>query len=148
MILNMLLVSAAVFALVTRPAAEGTAIPRQANRLAEWSQQDTVYVKQISEGDVTLEFLPRWEDSVLVIKVTANTHSVDLSGVNLQERARLIVDDMEVTPMEAGSMRGHHAATTLVFPLSKRPNRFTLEITGVPDVPVRVITWPGGERTP
>jgi hypothetical protein len=110
--------------------------------------QDTAYVKQASEGEVTLELSPRWQDSVLVVEIRANTHSVDLSSVDLGEQTRLIVDGTEVNPVEAGSLSGHHAQATVVFRLEKRPSSFTIEVRDIPDVPLRVLTWPAGETTP
>jgi hypothetical protein len=110
--------------------------------------QDTTYATQVSEGVVTLELSPRWEDTLLVIEIRANTHSVDLSAIDLSDQVRLIIDDQEVTPVEAGSLSGHHAQATLAFPLARRPTRFTLRIVDVPDVSPRVLSWPQSEGAP
>ncbi len=131
------IVAATLLASVVTPAAYASEGP-----------QDTAYVKQTSEGEVTLELSPQWQDSVLVVEIRANTHVVDLSSVNLGEQIRLIVDGTEVSPVDAGSLSGHHAQATVVFRLEKRPSNFTIEVRDIPDVPLRVLTWPAGETTP
>ena len=124
-------------ALLTLPASPGS-------RTIE-GLQDTTYVTQVSEGEVTLELSPEWQDSVLVVELRANTHSVDLDGMNLGEQVRLIVGDVEVTPSQAGSFSGHHGQTTVAFRLDEQPSAFRIEIRDVPDVPLRVLTWPKSE---
>jgi hypothetical protein len=132
-ILNGLLVGAVALALTTQSSAEAAPMPQP---------QDTAYAKQTSEGEVTLEVLPQWRDSVLAVEISANTHSVELADVNLLEQVRLVIDDVEVIPAEAGSLSGHHATATVLFRLEKRPERFAIQIRDVPDVPLRVLTWP------
>ncbi len=112
------------------------------------TRQDTVYAKQTSEGEVTLELEPRWQDSMLVVHVTANTHSVNLSDIDLGELTRLIIAETRVAPDEAGPLSGHHATGRLVFRLVARPQSFAIEIRDVPDVPLRRLTWRAGEATP
>lgn len=104
--------------------------------------QDSGFVKQASSGRVTLELWPQWRDTVLVVQVRANTHAVDLGTVNLTEQVRLVVAGTEITPVSAGQLSGHHAVAEVVFRLSARPSGFALTIRDVPDVPVRVVTWP------
>ena len=104
--------------------------------------QDTGFAKQASVGQVTLELEPRWQDGAFVLDIRANTHSVDLGGIKLEEAVRLIIGETSIAPTEAGSLSGHHASASLVFPLAKRPTSFTIEIRGVPDVPVRTLRWP------
>ncbi len=142
MILNSLLAGAVALALTTQSSAEAAPMPRQRDSAAALQPQDTAYAKQTSEGEVTLEVWPQWQDGVLVVEVRANTHTVDLSGVKLEDQIRLTVDDTEIIPPQAGSLGGHHAVARVVFPLEKRPEFFTIRIRDVPDVPLRVLTWP------
>lgn len=137
--------STVLLGLALGSAASTPGMAQRADGLLAARPQDTAYTRQISRGEVTLELLPRWEDSVLVVAVTANTHSVDLSRLRLGEQSRLIIGDAEVIPAETGSLAGHHAKTTLIFRLEERPDRFTIEIRDVPDVPVRKLTWPEGD---
>ncbi len=142
---NGLLAGAVTLALTSQLSAEAVLMSRDHIRNA-LPAQDTAYAKQTSEGEVTLEVWPQWQDGVLVVEVKANTHSVDLSGVNLMEQVRLTVNLTEVTPTRAGSLGGHHAVATLVFTLQERPESFTIRIRNVPDVPVRVLSWETGKE--
>jgi hypothetical protein len=131
---------------VTIPSGGGVAQARQhQDGVVGTHAQDTTYAKQRSEGEVTLEIWPQWQGSQLIVEVKANTHSVDLSKVDLETQVRLIVGDSEYTPTQTGSLTGHHAGATLVFQLVDRPSSFTIEIRDVPDVPLRVLTWPIGQ---
>ncbi|NIM50942.1 MAG: hypothetical protein GTN78_24405 [Gemmatimonadales bacterium] len=145
MITKLLVGGGALLSLAAPLETASSAIPPAMTGAVAHSSQDTAYATQISEGEVTLELEPRWEDSVLVVEVRANTHSVDLSGINLREVARLVVDDTSVTPVEAGSLSGHHATAKLVFHLAERPTSFAIEIRDVPDVPLRLLKWPAGD---
>ena len=103
---------------------------------------DTTYATQESSGEVTLALTPSWRDGALLVDLRANTHSVDLSQINLGTQVRLLVGDTALAPTEAGSLDGHHATVQLVFPLAERPDVFTIEITDIPDVAQRTLTWP------
>lgn len=102
----------------------------------------TVYQPQESAGEVRLTLAPRWSDGKLIVLLAANTPSVDLSQVNLQQAVRLLVNGEVVAPTSADSLKGHHGRARIVFPLPKGPEQFTIEVRGVPDVDVRVIQWP------
>lgn len=111
-------------------------------------RQDTAYSSQISRGTVTLEVRPVWKDGALEVHIAANTHSVDLSTLELKDLARLIVGETTVSPTAAGALSGHHAETRLLFPIEARPGSFAIEIRDVPDVPLRVMKWPVPEKRP
>lgn len=104
--------------------------------------QDAGYPRQISRGRVTLEMAPRWEDSVLVVRVSANTHSVALTELKLGELMRLVIGEKEIAPVRAGTLSGHHSAVDVVFRLASRPSTFSVKVRDVPDVPLRVLSWP------
>jgi len=105
--------------------------------------QDSSYVPQDSPGQVSLRASPTWADTALVIELSVNTHSGDLSAIDLRRQARLRVGDAVLEPAVTGALGGHHARATLVFRMALRPAvPFTLEIRDVPDVAVRTLTWP------
>jgi hypothetical protein len=106
------------------------------------------YASQTSPGEVRLDITPVWEGGDLSFQVSANTHSVDLSGLRLDEGMRLMVRDTEWEPTDAGVLAGHHARTTVRFRLPSRPESFVLEIRDVPDVPVRRLVWPEASDNP
>jgi hypothetical protein len=129
-------------------AAAGGSVSQVQDRDVAGSVQDTTYTTQTSRGEVTLELQPAWRDGALEVAVSANTHSVDLSLLDLGELARLLVNDESIAPDEAGELSGHHGTTTLVFHLDQRPVSFSIEIRDVPDVPSRVLKWPATQETP
>jgi hypothetical protein len=107
--------------------------------------ENPAYATQTSEGAVTLEVTPKWTSDGLVLTLTANTHSVDLASIDLGEAVRLYLsDDTATEPVRAGSLDGHHAEAEVVFELElpEAPTAFRIEIRGVADVDVRVLTWP------
>lgn len=99
------------------------------------------YITRTSPGEVTIEVRPFWDGATLGFEIAANTHSVEVEGIALDETLRLIVGDRTLEPIEAGRLRGHHARGEVRFGVTARPERFALEIRGVPDVPVRRLEW-------
>lgn len=112
---------------------------------AQETDTGTAYKAQTSAGQVSLEARPEWRGGRLVVSLSANTHSVNLSTVDLAQSVRLVIGDQEFAPAEAGSLSGHHARATLVFQISAQPEAFQLRIRDVPDVEERVLEWPIGE---
>ncbi len=129
---RMLVVGAAVFAM----AVPALAAPHPALVV------DTTYASQASAGEVTLDVQPRWAEGKLVLDLSANTHSVDLSGLDLTASIRLEVGEATIEPSEAGSLDGHHAKASVTFVLEEAPTQFSVVIRDVPDIPVRTLTWP------
>lgn len=97
---------------------------------------------QKSAGEVTLDVTPEWTLKGMTLKLSANTHSVELGEVNLREAVRLYVGDVAYTPAQAGSLGGHHGQASVLFAMSEVPTAFRVEIRDVPDVPLRVLKWP------
>lgn len=108
---------------------------------------DGAYEARVSPGEVTLEVRPAWEGGTLAFAIAANTHSVDLSAIDLSEAARLVVGGDTLAPESAGSLRGHHARASVRFRMPSRPGEFTLELRGVPDAPVRRLAWSSARET-
>lgn len=111
----------------------------------EQANTDGGYETQESAGTVALELQPRWADGLLLVEVSANTHSVDLATLDLAGDVRLVVDEVEYAPVEAGSLSGHHARATLRFEVPERPAAFRIMIQDVPDSPLRILSWPGDD---
>ena len=109
------------------------------------SPRDSAYAMQTSEGAVTLEVQPRWEDGTLFVDLEADTHSVPLDSLDLAAQVRLIIGSDALAPDQAGALSGHHGSATLEFRLESRPGEFTIEIRDVPDVSPRTLAWPAGD---
>jgi hypothetical protein len=101
-----------------------------------------LFPPQESPGAITLLMAPRWAEGRLTVLVSATTHAGDLATVDLAKAVELRVGGQMIAPTSATALKGHHARATLVFPLADRPERFTLEIRGVPDVEPRTLVWP------
>lgn len=101
-----------------------------------------LFPPQESAGAVTLLMAPRWAEGRLTVLVSATTHEGDLASVDLATAVVLQVGGQAMAPASATPLRGHHARATLVFPLADRPERFTLEIRGVPGAALRTLAWP------
>jgi hypothetical protein len=108
------------------------------------ASQDSTYSAQTSEGEVTFDVQPRWEDGTLFVDIEANTHSVPLESLDLTAQVRLVIGADSFAPDEAGELSGHHGTTTLEFRMESRPAEFSIEIRDVPDAPLRTLTWPAG----
>lgn len=100
------------------------------------------YPAQMSEGQVTIEVRPVWWDSVLIVQLAARTQSVMLGANDLSRQVRLVVGDRRIAPVAAGRLHDFVAGADVVFRLDRRPERFQVEIRNIPDVPLRVLTWP------
>lgn len=106
--------------------------------------RDTAYQRQRSPGPVTLDLEPIWNgrDGLLVVAIRARSHSVDLSTVDLARQVRLLVEGRSIPPIHAGSLMGHYAHATVSFRVTARPERFRIALRGLPEVQVRVLSWP------
>ncbi len=134
------------FAIGSHPAEAGSELAPVRASTPAVATRDTSFAKQISMGEVTLVLGPVWRDGEFVLEVRANTHSVDLGEIKLDEAVRLVIGETSIAPSHAGSLSGHHGSASVVFPLAEVPTSFTVEIRDVPDVPVRTLSW--GAPTP
>lgn len=96
----------------------------------------------MSEGDAVIELAPRLkDDGTLVVRVTANTHSVDLSQYDLSKIVTLESNGKTIAPFQADRFRGHHANVKLKFKLDAGVKNFKIIITGIPGIQKRVYKW-------
>ncbi len=133
-----------LFATAPAPTAGDAAAPEDGAGIQD-AVADSVYPVRVSEGQVTLEVRPRWSGGELVLQIAANTHSVDLSTVELMDAVRLLVDGREVEPDAATTLAGHHAVARVTFSsIATPPPAFDVRIRGVPDVAERTLSWRPG----
>jgi hypothetical protein len=105
------------------------------------------YPALTSAGEVSLTVQPEWRDSVLAFRVSAESHTVELAGIDLVRSMRLMLDGAPaIAPAQAGALGGHHAAAEVEFRATQRPSRFTLLIRGIPDIEERRLEWPPEPR--
>ena len=95
-----------------------------------------------SQGEVTIELTPRYVDGLLLVEYGLNTHSIDMSEIDLQEQATLIADGREYKPLERPTLSSHHNSGELRFGVPTMSASFEIIVVGVPDVGERRFAWP------
>jgi hypothetical protein len=107
---------------------------------------------QTSEGGgVTVKATWLADREAPTFAIVLDTHSVALDGYDLRQLALLRVDGVSVKPNSWDAPAGgHHRTGTLTFPsttshgnqlITERSQKIELVISGVGDVPERVLTW-------
>ena len=98
-----------------------------------------------STGQVSIDLTNKgYHNGQLHMDISMNTHSVDMSSLNLKELVTLDINGKSYKPIEVPTLAGHHNSGTLVFEVSEEPKSFTVTIKDVPDVPKRTFKF-GGE---
>lgn len=93
-------------------------------------------------GDVQVQLTPLdVENGRLKVEISANTHSVDLGEVNLQEQTILEFAGDTLKPASAPRLSGHHASGVLEFETGGEISAFTIRIRGIPLEEERVFAW-------
>ena len=109
---------------------------------ASFDGLQTITTGTTDDGGVSVALTPRGiADGVLSFDISINTHSVDLSGVDLARAAVLEYGATAVAPIAAPVMRGHHVDGTLSFPVGRVPSSFTVRVAGIPKERERVYRW-------
>lgn len=125
------------------PVALGLALAANASRVhAQVADEGRSWATQQSTGEVTLDVVRGRSADRLIIALSANTHTVDLGSVDLREAVRVFVGNTAYAPREVEALSGHHGEAKLLFALPEPPSASRVEIRGVPDVPLRTLTWP------
>ncbi|MBI2672579.1 hypothetical protein HYX16_06615 [Candidatus Woesearchaeota archaeon] len=97
---------------------------------------------RISESTVTVKIEPeKFADNNFYFKINLDTHSADLSKLNLRELIILEYEGKIVKPADTPKLQGHHNSGDLVFNLDKKPEKFTIKIKDIPDLPLRIFEW-------
>lgn len=76
------------------------------------------------------------------VDVQVNTHSGDLSQLDLMTATELRVDGKTLRPLEAPALRGHHARGRFEFALDRVPDAFEIVIRGVRTMGDLTFRWP------
>lgn len=94
------------------------------------------------DGDVSIELTPKKVvNGVLTVKVSINTHSVELNDFDLKEITTLEFNGISINPTSAPSLGGHHVSGDIIFNIEKDISIFTIKIKGIPKIEERVFTW-------
>jgi|SRR3989338_8691531 len=100
------------------------------------------FAGKTSESAVTIDLEPhQFENGVLEIDISLNTHTIDMSGFDLKKQVKLVIGEDEYYPVSAPSLGGHHNSGTLRFEIPEEPGEHMIIITGIPDVAERIFKW-------
>jgi hypothetical protein len=95
------------------------------------------------QGDVAIELQPVENNNGNIrVRISANTHSVDLSQFDLKKITVMQIKDMAITPLSAPELSGHHSSGELVFNVDGDAEEFTIVINGIPKTEQRIFRWP------
>jgi hypothetical protein len=76
------------------------------------------------------------------VDIQVNTHSGDLSRLDLQSATELHVAGQTLRPVKAPGLRGHHARGRLEFAMERVPDAFEIVIRGVQAMGDLTFRWP------
>lgn len=111
--------------------------------IAQTQNQNTQFRSKLSQGEVSIELTPKtFENSIFTISYSLNTHSVDLSKINLQSQTTLYLGNIKYSPINNPQLSGHHNSGELKFNLPKTPTKFKIIIENIPDIKQRIFGWP------
>ncbi|MEM3126608.1 MAG: hypothetical protein QW331_00870 [Candidatus Woesearchaeota archaeon] len=104
----------------------------------------TDFEQKTSEGLVTIDLEPvGCNENIMSFDFSMDTHTVDLSEIDLQAQTELIINGKTYRPMEKISLAGHHNSGQLKFKINDPPpTRFSVVIKNVSDVEERTFEWP------
>ncbi len=131
-------------------AVAGTAIAFISNNGIElkheaWAFDQTSFETKLTgstgSGDALIKLTPRLDRNKLVVKFNINTHSVRLSGFDLEDITTLEYDNKIVKPTSASRIGGHHSSGTIVFEAKADLNSFIIRIKGIPRIEERFYKW-------
>jgi hypothetical protein len=96
-----------------------------------------------SQGEVSFDLTPRSAPGGgLEVALRVNTHSGDLSQIDLRNVVALEAEGRTYKPVEASTLQGHHATGTVRFAVDDFPDRFVITISGVRGMPAQRFEWP------
>ena len=102
----------------------------------------TVTTGTTETGDVAIELVPKGiQNGKLIVDLSVNTHSVDLTQFDLAAITTLTYDGKTAKPISAPQLTGHHTSGTMEFPMDGKPSSFTITILGMPALAERVFSW-------
>lgn len=106
---------------------------------------DLVFGKTVTAGDeVAVDLTPRaYSNGRLEMEIRVTTHTVnDLDRYDLKQITLLRAPGIELRPVSAPQLRGHHNRGKLVFELTELPSAFQVEIRGLPGKEAMTFKWP------
>ena len=100
------------------------------------------YETRTSSGDIAFRLTPRRSGGRLILDIQADTHSGDLSELNLKDLVVLRADGRSYRPVESPSLTGHHAQGMVTFDVPGSSERLSITIAGVRGMSELTFDWP------
>lgn len=82
-----------------------------------------------------------FSDGKMSFSVTANTHSIDLSGYDMHEATDLEYEEKTIKPVSFPRFTGHHSSGTVAFETKEDLKDFKIIISSIPNIDNRVFEW-------
>ncbi|MBI2542262.1 hypothetical protein HYV80_06140 [Candidatus Woesearchaeota archaeon] len=112
------------------------------NKAQAASKLETISTGSTDSGDVAIDLTPaRIDDKILVLDISINTHSVELSEFDLKKITTLSYNKKTAYPAEAPKIEGHHSSGSIIFNVDSSLKDFTVTIKGIPKVEERAYKW-------
>lgn len=106
------------------------------------TKTNTLTAGTTGNGDVEVSLTPQGVNGgQFAFTLALNTHSVDLSSLDLRQAATLEYNGKKVYAASGPQLGGHHINGKLTFPVDRIPGEFTVRIAGIPKQQERVYSW-------
>ncbi|HLC73005.1 MAG TPA: hypothetical protein VJH20_00040 [Candidatus Nanoarchaeia archaeon] len=111
------------------------ALEFNANNEEKTPSSRTFNFESIGDGAVTIILSPKsYNNGELLVDVSVDTHSVDLSQFNLMEIITLEYDKNSIKSISAPNLQGHHTSGAVIFPVDTAPTNYKFIIEGFTSV--------------
>lgn len=111
--------------------------------VSQGQAQDQAYETKSNEGEVSFELTPRaTDDGRLVVDLRVDTHSGDLSDLDLKALFSLSAGDETHRPVTVTTLRGHHSEGSITFEVGRTPESFTIAIGPLRGMRQQRFVWP------
>ena len=120
----------------------GIFIAMPSNKSIVSQKFQTITTGTTDQGDVTIDITPKeLINGKLNTEISINTHSVDISMINLKEEITLEYNGKAIKPISAPKITGHHTLGNIVFDVNEPINEFIIVITNIPKLQSRIYEW-------
>ncbi|MEK6942854.1 MAG: hypothetical protein AABX00_02220 [Nanoarchaeota archaeon] len=94
------------------------------------------------DGNVQVDLTPKGiVNGQFLVDFAINTHSVDLSQLDLKKITTLEYSGKKIQPLSAPALSGHHNSGIIAFNSVSDLKNFKITIVGIPNIEERVFEW-------
>ena len=104
--------------------------------------QGSKLLTKSSQSTVSIDLTPhKVSQGNLVVDISFNTHSVELSQFDLAQLIILEYNGKVIMPKSVPELQGHHSSGQLVFDVKQDIQNFKIIIKDIPDIEERDFEW-------